>query len=98
MKINVTSVHFDADKKLLDFINKKVVKLQQFDERILGAEIILKLENNMEQGNKIVEIRLEVPGNDLFARRQSKTFEEAVTEAIDALRNQVIKTKEKKRS
>lgn len=98
MKINVTSVHFDADKKLLDFINKKVVKLQQFDERILGAEIILKLENNMEQGNKIAEIRLEVPGNDLFARRQSKTFEEAVTEAIDALRNQVIKTKEKKRS
>jgi len=98
MKINVTSVHFDADKKLLDFINKRVVKLQQFDERILGAEIILKLENNMEQGNKIVEIRLEVPGNDLFARRQSKTFEEAVTEAIDALRNQVIKTKEKKRS
>lgn len=98
MKINVTSVHFDADKKLLDFINKRVVKLQQFDERILGAEIILKLENNMEQGNKIVEIRLEVPGNDLFARRQSKTFEEAVTDAIDALRNQVIKTKEKKRS
>lgn len=97
MKINVTSVHFDADKKLLDFINKKVVKLQQFDERILGAEIILKLENNVDQGNKIAEIRLEVPGNDLFARRQSKTFEEAVNEAIDALRNQVIKTKEKKR-
>ncbi len=98
MKINVSSVHFDADKKLLDFINKKVVKLQQFDERILGAEIILKLENNMDQGNKIAEIRLEVPGNDLFARRQAKTFEEAVTEAIEALRNQVIKTKEKKRS
>ncbi|MGB9745672.1 MAG: ribosome hibernation-promoting factor, HPF/YfiA family [Bacteroidales bacterium] len=98
MKINVSSVHFDADKKLLDFINKKITKLQQFDERILGAEIVLKLENNMEQGNKIAEIRLEVPGNDLFARRQAKTFEEAVTEAIDALRNQVIKTKEKKRS
>ncbi|HQK36476.1 MAG TPA: ribosome-associated translation inhibitor RaiA [Bacteroidales bacterium] len=98
MKINVSSVHFDADKKLLDFINKKITKLQQFDERILGAEIVLKLENNMEQGNKIAEIRLEVPGNDLFARRQAKTFEEAVTEAIEALRNQVIKTKEKKRS
>jgi putative sigma-54 modulation protein len=97
MKVKVSSVHFNADQKLLDFVEKKVTKLQQFHENILGAEVILKIDANDEAGNKISEIRLDVPGSDLFAKKQSKTFEEAVDLAVDALRIQITKVKSKHR-
>lgn len=97
MKVNISSVHFTADQKLLDFIEKKVNKLQQFHENILGAEVVLKLDANDEVGNKISEIKLMIPGNELFAKKQSKTFEEATDLAVDALRIQVTKVKAKRR-
>jgi len=98
MKVNINAVHFSADKKLFDFIDKKVKKLALFDESIISADVMLKLENNLELGNKIAEVRLEVPGYDLFAKKQCKTFEEAIDQSIDALRNQIDKMKEKRRS
>jgi putative sigma-54 modulation protein len=97
MKVNISSVHFDADQKLLEFIEKKVKKLYQFHENILGAEVILKIDANDEIGNKITEIRLNIPGDDLFAKKQSKTFEEATDLAVDALRMQITKVKTKRR-
>jgi putative sigma-54 modulation protein len=97
MKVSVSSVHFNADQKLLDFVEKKVKKLQQFHENILGAEVVLKLDANDELGNKISEIRIDIPGNDLFAKKQSKTFEEATDLAVDALRIQINKVKSKHR-
>ena len=75
-------MHFDADKKLLDFIEKKAQKLAHFSEDIVGAEIKLKLDNNHEQENKIAEMRLEIPGNDLFAKRECKSFEEAIDKPL----------------
>lgn len=95
MNIKISSVHFDADKKLLDFIEKKAQKLAHFSEDILGAEIKLKLDNNHEQENKIVDMRLEIPGNDLFAKRECKSFEEAIDQAIEALKTQLVKHKGK---
>ena len=95
MDIKISSVHFDADKKLIDFINKKVNKLVKFYEEIIGAEIILRLENSQDLENKVSEIKLIVRGNDLFAKKQSKTFEEAVDNTIDALRQQIEKHKGK---
>lgn len=97
MDIKISSVHFDADKKLVEFINKKVSKLVKFYEEIIGAEVVLKLENTQELENKISEIKLSIPGNDLFAKKQAKTFEEATDEAIDALRVQIDKRKGKTR-
>ncbi|HEX3006348.1 MAG TPA: ribosome-associated translation inhibitor RaiA [Bacteroidales bacterium] len=97
MDIKISSVHFDADKKLIEFINKKVTKLVKFYEEIIGAEVVLKLENTQELENKISEIKLSIPGNDLFAKKQAKTFEEATDEAIDALRVQIDKRKGKTR-
>jgi putative sigma-54 modulation protein len=97
MDIKISSVHFDADKKLIEFINKKVNKLVKFYEEIIGAEVVLKLENTQELENKISEIKLSIPGNDLFAKKQAKTFEEATDEAIDALRVQIDKRKGKTR-
>lgn len=97
MKINIQSVKFDADKKLLDFVRQKVTKLLQVHDDIIGAEVILRLENVQDEGNKIAEIILNIPGNNLFAKKQSKTFEEATDGAVDALRRQLKKQKDKLR-
>ncbi|MDR1156399.1 MAG: ribosome-associated translation inhibitor RaiA [Bacteroidales bacterium] len=95
MDIKVNSVHFDADQKLIDHVNKKVGKLSQFFDGIIGAEVYLRLENVQDDENKIAEVKLLIPGNDLFVKKQSKTFEEAVNKAVDTLKGQVTKYKEK---
>lgn len=98
MKIQVQSIHFNADKRLLDFIEKKVDKLDQFFDHIITGEIFLKLENVEDEANKITEIKIQIPGNVLFAKEQCKTFEEATDMAIESLRKQVAKHKTKLRS
>ncbi|MEE1885135.1 ribosome hibernation-promoting factor, HPF/YfiA family [Pedobacter flavus] len=98
MKISVQSIHFNADKKLLDFIQKKVDKLDQFFDQIISGMVYLKLENVEDEENKIVEIKLNVPGVTLFAKEQCKSFEEATDLAIDSLRRQVNKHKDKSRA
>ena len=99
MNINVHSIHFDADQKLIGFIQEKIEKLTQFHDGILSASVFLRLEHDGENWeNKVVEIKLAVPGNDLFAKRQGKTFEEAAVEAVEALRSQAERTKERLRN
>ncbi|MFZ5552548.1 MAG: HPF/RaiA family ribosome-associated protein [Bacteroidota bacterium] len=95
MKINVHSIHFDADKKLIEFINEKVVKLAGIHDQITVGEVYLRLEKSSANDNKIAEIKLHVPGKELFAKRQCKSFEEAVDLSVDALRNQIKKYKGK---
>lgn len=95
MNIKINTVHFDADKKLLKFVNDKINKLVKFYESIIGAEVFLRLENTQELENKVVEIKLIISGNDFFAKKQSKTFEEAVDNTVEALRQQIVKHKEK---
>lgn len=95
MKVNINSVHFKADKKLLDFINEKVEKLTSMYNGVIGSDVILKLENSDTPENKVAEIRLFIKGNDLYAKKQSKTFEEAADTAVEALRRQLTKYKDK---
>jgi putative sigma-54 modulation protein len=97
MKVTINSVKFKTDKKLEEFINEKVQKLTTNYNDIIGSEVILKLENNENLENKVTEIRLMIPGNDLFAKKISKSFEESTDQAIDALRKQLIKHKDKLR-
>lgn len=97
MDIKVSSVHFNADKRLLDFVDKKIKKLIKFYEDIIGAEVFLRLENTQELDNKVAEIKLMIPGGELFAKKQSKTFEESTENAVEALRQQILKHKEKVR-
>jgi putative sigma-54 modulation protein len=99
MNVTVHSIHFDADSKLVDFIKEKLAKLTQFHDNILAGEVFLRLEHDGEnRENKVVEIRLAIPGNDLFAKRQAKTFEEAAITAVEALRSQVERTKDRART
>src|SRR5687768_5441497 len=83
MKINTTSIHFDADQKLLDFIEKKTAKLVHFFDRIILAHVYLKLENSGQVKDKIVETKLIVPGDTLVATEMTKTFEASPDSAID---------------
>lgn len=95
MKINIQSVHFDADHKLLEFIEGKLNKLSSLFDSIIEGEVTLRLDKASNNENKIAEIRLHVSGNDLFAKRQCKTFEEATDQCAEALKHQLVKHKEK---
>lgn len=97
MKVNlkISSVHFDADKKLLEFVKERVDKLGNYYDKIIDGDVTLKIDNNSTGENKIAEIKLSVPGNDIFAKKQCKSFEEATDSAIEALRRQLKKHKEK---
>ena len=97
MNVNINSVNFKTDKKLIEFINGRVSKLSSMYDGVIGSEVTLKLDNNDTPENKIAEIRLSIRGNDLYARKQCKTFEEATDIAVDALRRQLRKHKEKQR-
>jgi putative sigma-54 modulation protein len=95
MTVKIQSVHFDADKKLLEFIQEKVDKLTQFYDGIINSDVTLRIDKSSDTENKVAEIRIHLPGNDLFAKKQCKSFEEAVDTSLDALRTQVKKHKEK---
>jgi len=97
MNVKINSVHFKADKKLEAFINEKLEKLQTFFEGVIAGEVILKMDNSETRENKIAEVRLLIKGYDLFAKKESATFEGAIDLASDALRKQLVKHKEKVR-
>jgi putative sigma-54 modulation protein len=95
MKTNIQSVHFDADAKLISFIEEKVSKLNSINDRVISSDVTLRLEKSGDNNNKIAEIKLLVPGTDLFAKKQCSTFEEAIDLACDALKTQIKRHKEK---
>ena len=105
MKVMINSVHFKADQKLEDFITQKVEKLDFITQKVeklcakysevINAEVSLKLDNTDTPENKIADIRLVLRGEDLFASKQSKTFEESIDTSIDALKKQLEKYKGK---
>lgn len=93
MNVKIQSVKFDADKKLVDFVNAKMSKLERFAEDAVSAEVIMKVDKDNDRGNKVVTIKLVVPGDELVADYRSKTFEESVDESIEALKKQLEKYK-----
>ncbi len=96
MQVNVHSIQFKADEGLVHFIQSKIQKLEQYNHKLIGAEVYLRLDKNAEVGNKIAEIKLLAPGMDLFAKRQTASFEESSDLVIDALRRQIKKAKGKR--
>ena len=95
MKININSVHFKADKKLEDFITQKVEKVCSKFSDVIGSEVTLKLDNTDTPENKIVDIRIMLKGNDLYASKVSKSFEESIDLAINEQKKQMEKYKGK---
>ncbi|MCQ2286626.1 MAG: ribosome-associated translation inhibitor RaiA [Bacteroidales bacterium] len=98
MNITISSLHFKADAKLEEFINEKISKLEKVHDGIIGSEVTLKLENNDTPENKTVEIRMKIRGNDAISTKTAKSFEEATDNAVDALKKQLLKIKDKERN
>jgi putative sigma-54 modulation protein len=98
MKVKINSVHFKTDKSLDDFIESKLNKLFTLHESIHNSDVTLRVDKDDSHENKVVEIRLDLPGGEIFAKKQCKTFEEATDMTIDALKKQLIKHKEKTKS
>lgn len=95
MKVTISSLHFKSDVKLENFIREKVTKVSGLFDGVISSEVTLKLDQSTNNENKIAEIRINIPGNDLFAKKQAKSFEEAIDSAADALKKQIKKRKEK---
>ncbi len=96
MNINIHTVHFDADSKLVDHILTKAEKISQFYDKIIKVDVYLKLDNVVHAiKDKIAEIKIHIPGHDLFVKHSSKSFEQSFDAALEASINQIKKKKEK---
>ena len=94
MDIRVQSVKFDADERLLEFVNKKIGKIEKFYDEIIKAEVTLSLLPNQE--NKEVKVKISMPGDELLVRRNAHTFEDAVVDCVDEIKKKIVRIKEKK--
>jgi putative sigma-54 modulation protein len=95
MNVVIHPVHFDASENLVEFINRKLGKLETFFDKITEAEVFLKMETKQNIKDKIVEIKLSVPGKTLFVTKTSKTFEESTDLALHTIAGQLKKQKER---
>jgi len=95
MDFKVNTVHFSADEKLVNYIREKVKKLELIYDNIIASEIYLRIDKNEGHENKIAEVKILLPGNELFAKKQCSSFEEAADSAVQALKKQVEKHKNK---
>ena len=97
MNVFVQSVNFNSDKKLIDFVEKKVEGLEKFHDKIIDAEVFLKVQNTSDKENKITELKINIPGSELIVKKENKTFEEGISLAVDSMKRQLKKSKEKER-
>lgn len=95
MNITINAVKFRADAKLEQFVQEKVAKIDRLVDNATKCEVTLKVEKPESDNNKIAEIALSLPGQQLFNSKQADTFEEAVNECVDTLRTQIDKYKER---
>ncbi|HLA55236.1 MAG TPA: ribosome-associated translation inhibitor RaiA [Flavobacterium sp.] len=95
MKVNVHAVNFNVDAKLVDFIQSRMDKLEKYYDKIVAADVFLKVQQTSEKENKNVEVKLHVPGDDFLVQKQCKTFEEAVDQTTESLERLLLKRKEK---
>jgi putative sigma-54 modulation protein len=96
MNVNIQTVHFNADDKLVDYVNKKLEKLNTFHDRITKIEVYLKLDNVVHTiKDKIAEIRVHIPRHDFFVKSSSKSFEESFDNALESMVNQIKRQKQK---
>ena len=95
MTTNIQSVHFDADKKLIDFVNEKMTKLKTYHDGLINGEVIMRIDKSSTSENKVAEIKILAKGQELFSKKQSASFEESIDLACEALKTQIKKHKEK---
>jgi|SRR5690606_5595473 len=98
MRVNVQTPNFAAKDELLVFVEKRLSKLEQFYDKIVFADVFLKVQKTSEKENKVVEVLLSIPGDDLMVKKEAKTFEEATDEVVRTLERQLKKRKQKQKA
>ncbi|WP_340202816.1 ribosome hibernation-promoting factor, HPF/YfiA family [Ascidiimonas sp. W6] len=98
MKVNTQSVNFNADQKLMNFIQKRMDKLEVYYDRVISSDVYLKVQKTSTKENKIVEVKVHVPGDEFIVKKQCKSFEEGIDMATDSLGRVLLKRKEKLRA
>ncbi|ARV14882.1 ribosome hibernation-promoting factor, HPF/YfiA family [Polaribacter sp. SA4-12] len=97
MKVFTQSVNFNADKELINYVDEKVLTLVKYHDKIVDAEVFLKVLNISDKENKLTEVKINIPGSELIIKREAKTFEEGINLAVDNLKRQLKRSKEKLR-
>lgn len=95
MTINLQTVNFNAKDGLEEYVEKKLSKLNQYYDKIIAVQVFLKVENISEKENKTVDIKLEVPGDDIVVKKTGQSFEECIDLSVDTLKKLIIRKKEK---
>lgn len=95
MKVNVHAVNFTVDRKLVDFVQERMDKLEKYYDKVVSCDVFFKVEKTSEKENKIAEIKIHVPGDEFIVKKQCKTFEEAVEQSSESLERLLVKRKEK---
>jgi putative sigma-54 modulation protein len=95
MKVNVHAVNFSVDKKLTNFVQDRMDKLEKYYDKVVSSDVFLKVEKTSDKENKMVEVKINVPGDDFVVKKQCKTFEEAVDQSAESLERLLQKRKEK---
>ena len=98
MKVNVHAVNFAVDGKLVDFIQERMDRLEKYYDKVVSSDVFLKVEKTSDKENKIVEVKIHVPGDEFMVKKQCKTFEEAVEQSAESLERLLQKRKEKVRT
>ena len=97
MKVYVQSVNFTADKDLITFVEEKTGGMEKFHDKIIDCEVFLKVQQTSEKENKLVELKINIPGHELMVKKEAKTFEEGTLLAVDSMKRQLKKIKQKER-
>ena len=98
MKVDVHAVNFTVDKKLVDFVQERMARLEKYYDKVVSSDVYLKVEKTSDKENKIVEMKIIVPGDDFLVKKQCKTFEEATEQAAESIERLLVKRKEKLRT
>jgi putative sigma-54 modulation protein len=95
MTINLQTVNFNAKPGLEEYVENKLSKLEQFYDKIIAVQVSMRVENISEKENKFVDIKLEVPGDDIVVKKSGQSFEECIDLSVDTLKKLIIRKKEK---
>ena len=98
MKVNVHAVNFNVDRKLVGYVQSRLDKMEKYYDRVVFSDVFFKLDNTSAKINKIAELKVNVPGNELIVKKQCKTFEEAVELAAESMERLLVKRKQKTRA
>jgi len=97
MKVFVQSVNFNADQKLVEFVERKTMGLEKFHDKIIDIEVFLKVQKTSDKENKNTELKINIPGSELIVKKENRSFEEGISAAVDSMKRQLKKSKEKER-